>query len=196
MGSLLAPILFNMVALKAYSEREERRYQENGTGAVTHYILRRLLKSTANLKTKHAGWREIRPCLCKSYARGRLAYLKATRYPTPANFHEWRKEVKNLRDQLDFMCPARPQRMKDIVSDLRSLGDQLGDDHDLVLLKQFAQEQCARYKETKKLAALIDLKRAEFQTDIFGLGSLLFQCKPDQACMQLKEDWKIWRQWR
>jgi CHAD domain-containing protein len=179
-------------ALKVHSKREERRYQEDGTGGVTRYILRKLLKPTADLKTDHSGWRDVCRCLCKSYARGRRAYLIAMRHPTPINFHEWRKQVKNLSDQLDFICPAWPQRTKDMVSDLKSLGNQLGDDHDLVLLEQFIQDQCAHCEETTKLVRLIDSKRAELQADIDNSGSVLYKPTPEQFCRRLKEDWKAW----
>ena len=60
-------------SLEVYSNLEEHFYQANEIGAVTRYILQKLSKSTAELKTTQSGWRDLHPCLRKSYVRGRRA---------------------------------------------------------------------------------------------------------------------------
>jgi CHAD domain-containing protein len=104
--------------------------------------------------------------------------------------------VKNFREQLNFLCEEWPAKTAEMIRQLKSLGDHLGDDHDLVLLRKFAQEQCQPSGETLALARLIDAKRRELQDIIWQLGSQLYRDVPDQACDQLKKDWKNWRRQR
>jgi CHAD domain-containing protein len=180
-------------ALKTYSMTEERQYEKSGASSVTGYILGRLLKATCRLKWGHFEWQDIIPCLSKSYARGRRAYLKSLRHPTSTNFHEWRKRVKNLEDQLEFLSPNWPPRTREMITGLKTLGDQLGDGHDLVLLKEFATKQCVHCKETENLFRLIDSRRQEFEGLALKSGVRIFGDRPKKACERFEEDWKEWR---
>jgi CHAD domain-containing protein len=132
-------------------------------------------------------------CLEKSYAGGRDAGHLALRQPSPGHLHAWRKRVKDLWYQLDFLCPEWPPATGKMLAGLEKLGEELGKDHDLVLLEQFAREQRPPYAEAAQLQELIDARRKQHGAVIRRLGAGLYAQPPDEVCVRLEKDWSLWR---
>jgi hypothetical protein len=80
-----------------------------------------------------------------------------------------------------------------MLDSLKKLGNELGDDHDLVLLQNFAREQCGPSEETQALDRLIEARRQLHDTNVRQLGSHLYQQMPEEICAQVEQDWKAWR---
>lgn len=138
-------------------------------------------------------WTDIAPCLKKTYAQGRDACQRALRQPAPEHLHDWRKRAKDLWYQLDFLCPEWPPKTKKMLDLLEKLSEQLGDDHDLVLLSQFSDEQGNGRDEKASLRQLIASKRKRYAERVRQLGSALYARMPGPACEQWERDWKTWR---
>jgi len=176
-------------ALEAHGRHAERSFQDQESAALARFILKRAGRQLDKVKLNRAGWAEINACLKRSYTRGRNACELARRKPAPAHFHEWRKQVKNLWYQLDFLCPRWPERTKAMLDGLAQLGEQLGEDHDLFLLEQFAQEHRVYRQETEALQHLIDSQHRLFGERVRQLGSRLYARTPAAVCAQLEQDW-------
>lgn len=180
-------------ALEAYCRHAERSFKDQESAALAQFILKKAGRRLDEGKLKQAGWTEIKAWLNRSYTRGRDACKLARRKPAPDHIHEWRKQVKNLWFQLDFLCPRWPGRTKALLDGLEQLGEQLGDEHDLLLLEQFAREHRGYRQETEALQHLIDSKRRLFVGRVLKLGSRLYAKTPAAVCAQLEQDWQSWR---
>ena len=180
-------------SLEAHFNRSERNFADNDLGSLAKLLLKCVENQLADLSFKEIGWEAVRTCLTASYTRGREAFQQAIVKPAPESFHDWRKRVKDLWYQLDFLCPEWPKNSRAMLDSLEELGEQLGDDHDLVLLGQFVKEHCDSSKETLKLQKLIDTKRHEYGAGIRRLGTRIYAKLPEEMCAKLEEDWKSWR---
>ena len=78
---------------------------------------------------------------------------EATRDVSDNTLHEWRKRAKDLRYQLQFLCKAWPGVIDAAVAEAHDLGDILGDDHDLALLRQLL---CADVRDRRAAIASAD----------------------------------------
>lgn len=77
----------------------------------------------------------ILPSLQRVYKRGVKALKEAYKNPTPENFHEWRKRVKYLWYQTLLLQEIWPDFFDTLEAEIHQLADYLGDDHDLMVLK-------------------------------------------------------------
>jgi CHAD domain-containing protein len=180
-------------ALRKHCRREARRFQKHDSAARAGRILRKTNRRVGGLKIKATGWAAIEPGLRESYRRGRSADRLARKEPSPENFHEWRKHVKDLWCYLHLLHPAWPPKMRVMLDELELLGEQLGDDHDLFLLKQFIAENCAgRIKEVKALNRLIESRRKKMRSAVLKLGSRIYATTPAVICGRLENYWNAW----
>jgi CHAD domain-containing protein len=114
--------------------------------------------------------------------------------PLPENFHEWRRRAKDLGYQLRLLCPVQPVELRAMTDELEKLSNHLGDDHDLVMLKQFIADACnGKAKEIKALKDLIDLRQRELRCAAEKIGSQFYAEKSAQFCARLKNYWNVWR---
>src|SRR5205085_153720 len=124
------------------------------------------------------------------------AFGAAAGDPTIENLHEWRKQAKYLRYQLEILRPVWPERMGELADEADRMGDLLGDDHDLAVLRQLLTDDPGRFPEAgdrEVLLALIDRRRAELEQEATLLGERFFQDRPRDFARPLKGYWKTWR---
>jgi CHAD domain-containing protein len=156
--------------------------------------LRRTAKELENIDVK-GGWKVIGPGLKAAYFRGKRAYQVAREDSAPENFHEWRKRAKDLWCHVLLLNRVWPEQMDAIAKELETLGENLGDHHDLVMLRQAVQELCdgeepAREMET--LCGLIEQRQRELQTAALAIGARFYAERPYEFCRRLAGYWKIW----
>jgi hypothetical protein len=80
--------------------------------------------------------------------------------------------------------------MKRIARRAHDLSDLIGEDHDLALLAQLANERRDRFPDATaadELAALVERRRAELQREARDLGRRLFRKKPRKVVRPLKK---------
>lgn len=70
-----------------------------------------------------------------SYQRGRRAMERAYHKPEATAFHEWRKHVKDLGYQMQILRDLWPSVSKRVQGELDTLGDLLGKEHDLTVMR-------------------------------------------------------------
>jgi CHAD domain-containing protein len=116
--------------------------------------------------------------------------------PAPENFHEWRKGAKDLWYQVTLLRPLWPEQMDATARELEALGEHLGDDHDLAMLRQAVEEKCVgdgHRRELEILNGLIDERQHELRAGALALGARFYTEKPRAFCDRLAGYWRIWR---
>jgi CHAD domain-containing protein len=141
-------------------------------------------------------WSALGDGLEQVYRQARKAFAAADADPTVENLHEWRKQAKYLRYQLEILRPLWPEVMEELACQADHLGELLGDDHDLAVLRQLLTDDPDRFGDPatrEVLLALIDQRRAELQQEAKLLGQRLLQDRPKDCVRRLKGYWKTWR---
>ena len=174
--------------------RQSCRAEEQKLGPTVGSVKNILLQARQQLgclKVKPNSWKAVGPGLKKIYRRGRKALELAEREPSPENFHEWRKRVKDLAHQLRLVCPARPGKLKSRTAELDRLGDLLGDDHDLFMLREFVGKQ--QLHEKAPLEKVIAGRQDKLRSEALKLGVSFYTKKPSRFCRPVGNGWKRWR---
>jgi CHAD domain-containing protein len=134
--------------------------------------------------------------LQQTYRRGRRAREVAYRDPTPENFHEWRKRVKDHWYHLRILEAVWPEVIGGYRDALKHLSDLLGDDHDLVVFRQTLRDHPKTFgadRDIQLLLGLIDRRQAELQTQAETLGQRVFAEKPSRFCARLQQYVEAWQ---
>jgi CHAD domain-containing protein len=141
-------------------------------------------------------WSSVGKGLHETCRKARAAFQDVVAEPTVPKLHEWRKLVKYLRYQLEVLQPLWPERMQELVAEAERMGDLLGDDRDLAVLRQLLTRDPAPVAdegEREALVAFIDRRRAELEQEVRLLGDRFFQDRPRELVRRLKGYWKAWR---
>jgi hypothetical protein len=144
--------------------------------------------------SRRGGWRAIESGLDRSYRRGRAGLEHAAADPTVENLHEWRKRTKDLWYHLRLLTSTAPGIVGGQAKDAHRLGDLLGDDHDLAVLRDRLQETAdAITADLDPVFGLIDHRREQLQEEALLLGRRLYAEKPSAFSRRLHRYWKAWR---
>ncbi|HEY7159258.1 MAG TPA: CHAD domain-containing protein [Gemmataceae bacterium] len=181
-----------------YNLRDVRKrvLDEQNAFAVVSETVRKAqerIKSWADVPNKGA---VVRAGLEDVYRRARDAYEAAAADSTVEELHEWRKQAKYLRYQLEVLRPIWPGRMEELANEADRMGDLLGDDHDLAMLRRMLTEDPEHFgaaSDREVLSALIDRRRAGLEQEALLLGRRFFQDSPRDFARRLKGYWKTWR---
>jgi CHAD domain-containing protein len=144
----------------------------------------------------HKGWSALAGGIKATYKRGRRALAAAGEDATPENLHEWRKQAKYVWHQLHLLEPVWPGVMEELAQEVKALADLLGDDHDLVVLRErlaASPEEFGGKRRLTTLLELIDRRRGELGEEAFALGRRLYADRPREITSRLREYWRAWR---
>ena len=181
-------------ALRTMCRRKTRRFSSDDSVAETGRILWKAGRRLAGLKVKQAGWKAFEPGLRQSYRRGRLALRRVQQRPSPENLHAWRKPVQNFRYQLRMLCPVWSASSRVMLKTLDRLGQLLGDDHDLFLLRQFILSDDAGCPEEKTaLTRLVNARRKQLRAAALKSGIRVYTETPSVISRRLAKGWNRWR---
>jgi CHAD domain-containing protein len=182
--------------LRRASDDETKRFVKEKRAKAVERLLRSVAKEFECLEISGKGWKAIGPGVKSAYSEGRRAYQTVLKDPAPENFHEWRKRAKDLSYQVSLLRPVWPEQMDAIARELETLGEYLGDDHDLFILQQSVQEQCAGdgdQRELEILHGLIDERQRELRSAAVALGTRFYAEKSSTFCERLGGYWNTWR---
>lgn len=113
---------------------------------------------------------DLAASLKRTYRAGRQAFRAADRDPSAHNMHEWRKSVKDLWYQQQLLAKSWPGVMKAQAKEAKRLSKLLGDDHDLTVLDERADDP--------ELHELIAARRAELLEEARALGRRIYAERP------------------
>ncbi|MDR3458323.1 MAG: CHAD domain-containing protein [Verrucomicrobiae bacterium] len=177
--------------LRKNCDQEARRFRVDDSAELSEKILQKAGRRLTHLKIAKDGWAAVEPGLLESFRQGAQGCQLARRPPSPEHFHDWRKHVKVLWSQLKLLCPAWPAYGRTIITRLGRLGELLGNDHDLVLLQQFATEH-GPAAEAATLNRLILLRHKKLRAAALKLGAQIYQAEPSAVCQRLGRNWTRW----
>jgi CHAD domain-containing protein len=143
-------------------------------------------------------WSSIGNGVQRVYRAARRAFADARNEPTVKKLHEWRKQAKYLRYQLELLRAVWPEMVEQFAHQADRLGELLGDDHDLAVLRQRLTQDPERFGDGKGielLFALIDRRREELEEEANLLGHRLFQDSPKAFTRRLQGYWTSWRKY-
>jgi CHAD domain-containing protein len=132
--------------------------------------------------TRHV-WGRLGSGLEASYRRARSAMQEAYRQNSAECFHEWRKRVKAHRYQRQLLEAMWPASERGQIAELERLGDVLGQDHDLFMLRQALAERVLPLENEADYAtvvAAIDERHARLRHEAAPLGARLFAAEPEE----------------
>lgn len=141
-------------------------------------------------------WKGLRRSLRDSYRKGRLCARCNARQRDGATLHEWRKRAKDLRSQLQIFAPVQHASLKSMADELHDLTDQLGQEHDLAVLSELAQQDGRHRvegKASRELQRLIDKRRRKLRKRALRVGLPLYSEKPGHFEARLRGYLRQWQ---
>ena len=158
--------------------------------------LRKACNRAAKWPVNQDGWKIIGSGLERTYRKGRKALAAAQADSTVEKLHDWRKQAKYLRHQLQILRPLWPGLIGELADQAHKLTEYLGEGHDLAVLRDKAlgsREPVADDAELSALIALIDRRRAELRDKAFVLGDRIYEEKPKAFAARFGQYWDDWR---
>ena len=138
-------------------------------------------------------YQAIETGLGRTYSTGRHTMVAAYRRGAPGDFHEWRKRVKDLRHQLEFLSPVWPEVVVGTALTLERLGNILGEGNDLaelVSLLDHRSDLCPNPRERSLFRALVYQRRSELHMAAEILGRRVYAEKPKAMTYRFGEYWE------
>lgn len=134
----------------------------------------------------------ISPGLTVTYTQGRETMVTAYRRGGPGDFHLWRRRVKDMRHQMEFLAPLWPEVVVGTAMTLERLGNILGEDNDLAELQELLRTRhdlCPNPKERSLFRALAAQRRSELQLAAELLGRRVYAEEPRSLVGRFGEYW-------
>ncbi|HEV2061256.1 MAG TPA: CHAD domain-containing protein [Solirubrobacteraceae bacterium] len=143
-----------------------------------------------------SGWAAIAPGLAKTYRRAQRRMADAYDDPSTEAFHQWRKRTKYHRYHLELLMPMWPDVLDEREDACDDLGDLLGDDHDLAVLRGLIEQERHRFDDAdaRLLVGLLDHRRGELQARARPLGARLFAEDVDAFVERMGAYWEAWQE--
>jgi CHAD domain-containing protein len=182
--------------LRRRRDEEMKRFAKEKTARAVERLLHRVAKLLERLKVSGKEWKALGPGVEVTYREGRRAYQTVLEDSSPENFHEWRKRAKDLWYQVRLLQPVWREQMEAMASELETLGESLGEDHDLVVLKYDLEERSignGNAQEMETLNGLIEQRQRDLRAAALALGARFYSEKPSVFCNRLAGYWRTWR---
>jgi CHAD domain-containing protein len=145
---------------------------------------------------KADGFRAIAPGLKARFRRGRKSMAVAQKDARPENYHEWRKRVKDHWYHVRLLENIWTDVMQAHESSLKDLETWLGDDHNLVVLRDKLVNKPENYGDKKDIQlflALADQYQKELRERAISLGQRVYEQKPRQFTKNMGKLWDAWQ---
>ena len=184
------------IELNTRARREVNRFVKRRTDRDVARRLQRAANRFDELKVEGQGWQLLGAGVKQAYRKGRKAYATARTQPQPEHFHQWRKRVKDVWYDLRMLQPLWPEQMDALAKRFGTLGEHLGNDHDLFLLQQFVGKQAngaGAWRQTQRLERLIEQRQQELRKSALELGAQCYAEKPSVFSKRLRQYWRRWR---
>ena len=171
-------------------------FRQQKRGKQARSILRKSPNQFRKLNFESDGRSAIATGLEKNYEAARNARDCASAEASPENFHEWRKRVSDLLYNIELLEPIWPEQMCALAAEFDSLGELLGNAHDLHMLRQTAIKKSVDIDleaEIAELLSLIDPRQKELRAKAVKLGNRILREKPSEFCDRLHSYWNVWK---
>jgi CHAD domain-containing protein len=157
--------------------------------------LRRLRKRLRKLPVKHDR-RAIGTGITRTYRGARRALTAVHADPTPERFHEWRKQVKLLSNELKIVGRAVPELATRYLGKVEKLGELLGQIHDLDCVAATAEKHPRWFgaeADCEAVRGLVAEHRVALEREAFALAMGVFAGRSRDVRELVEAGWKVWR---
>jgi CHAD domain-containing protein len=138
----------------------------------------------------------IEPGLRNNYKQGRRAMTRAYDKPEATAFHEWRKHVKDLGYQMRILRELWPTVLKRFRRELDKLGDLLGKEHDLTVVRNTILQGAhtgISQEDLRVFLELTDRREFELQAEAETIGRRVYAEKPRDFMKRVFVYWETWQ---
>jgi CHAD domain-containing protein len=166
--------------LVAARKRQETRAKRDGVVADAAERLAKTRRSAKAWTSPSIAMSDVVAVIEASYRRSRKAMKRSRATGQSATLHSWRKELKTLWYQLRLAKPLTIG-VAPLITDLKRLETELGDDHNLVILGatlRGCRELQGMRAELRQIERLALRMRQPLRRRAFTLGSRLHARKP------------------
>jgi CHAD domain-containing protein len=140
------------------------------------------------------GWSVVEGGLRRSYRDGRRAFHRARDHRSGADWHQWRKRVKDLWYHQRLLSAVAGPACAGQAKDAHRLADLLGDDHDLLVLRHaLTGEASHTAADLDAVAGLIDHRQQELRRQALQLGARVYAEKPEPFVRRMRAMWQAGR---
>ena len=137
--------------------------------------------------------KQLRKCVQKTYKRGRKALKAAIEKTSTKNLHTFRKRAKELWYQLRILRPLKPAVFRELNDELRTIGQYLGQVHDLAFVaERLSSIGSVRKHGDRILNALIDSREKELARTALALGERFYAERPRQFAQRISQYFSEW----
>jgi CHAD domain-containing protein len=188
----LGPVRRGLIASKRTAERS------GGIDAVlkkTAAALDRIGKRVKTWPLAENGFAAIAPGMEETFRRGRKALKAARKHPKPESYHEWRKRVKDHWYHVRLVENLWTDVLQAYERSLKDLETWLGEDHNLVLLRERVAAEPARYGSAKTVSlflSLIDRFQMELRENALSAGERIYSERPREFIRRTQALWEAW----
>ena len=130
----------------------------------------------------------------RTVRRNRRARDEAYASGQPASFHDWRKRAKDLRYQLTLLHTAWPPVLEGYLNAAKDLERQLGDDHNLVVLRDIILKNPDDFGGEKDIRALLEIieeRQQNLRSKARTMAIRLYGEKPRHWRKRLEISWTL-----
>jgi len=141
-------------------------------------------------------WKAVEPGLRQLYSQCRKRMEHALGQGDDKAFHKWRIRVKSLYYGLQMLQRVWPERIDKMLGDLGRLQEEIGADHDLVVLKRSMRETPDAFQGTETVEQVVDSvddKSKKLRRVIEPLGRAIFDQTSRDFVRELGQRWNKWR---
>lgn len=145
------------------------------------------------LTIRGESWAVVGPGLIRVYRQARRRMNAAFSHPDPRAFHRWRIRVKQLAYQLEWLELLWPKRFARMRKRLRQLGENLGADHDLVVLCAFLEKApvtCGSRAEVQRVKKAAARKSRRLREASERLGARTLDETPRRFLRHCERHWR------
>jgi CHAD domain-containing protein len=184
--------------MRDVSEQMRRKLDERSVEKElrrTAKALRKLRRRLRKLPVKR-GRRAIGKGITETYREARRALAAVREDPTPERFHDWRKRVKVLSNQLKIVGPAVPELATRYLDKVEKLGEILGQVHDLDCAAATAERHPRWFGsegECEAVRGVVAEHRVVLEREAFALAAGLFAGRPRDVRELVETGWETWR---
>jgi CHAD domain-containing protein len=161
----------------------------------TARALRRLRRRLRKCPVKH-GRRAIGKGITRTYRRARRALADVHADPTPERFHDWRKRVKLLSNELKIIGRAVPELATRYAPKVEKLGEILGEVHDLDCAAATTERHPRWFgtdADCEAVRGLVAEYRVVLEREAFALATGVFAGRARDVRELVETGWKTWR---
>ena len=132
----------------------------------------------------------------ETYRKARRALAAVQDDPTPERFHDWRKQVKVLSNELKIVGRAVPELATRYRDKVEKLGEILGQVHDLDCAAATAEQHPRWFgsdADCEAVRGLVAEHRVVLEREAFALAAGVFAGRARDVRELVETGWKTWR---